>query len=84
MASLDLDSELLTPPETTLDEMAEWASEIAQCVTEAVAAAEFATYNGWHEKTPSKSITWGHVLAEEAGFEPAVGINLRTLSRRVT
>ena len=25
------------------------------------------------QKTPSESITWGHVLAEEAGFEPAVG-----------
>ena len=45
VASLDLDSELLTTPETTLDEMAEWASEISQCVVEAVTAAEFETYN---------------------------------------
>ena len=42
------------------------------------------TEQGRKEKTPSKSITWGCILAERAGFEPAVGISPHTLSRRAT
>ena len=37
-------------------------------------------------KNPCKSMTYKgfNTLAEEAGFEPAVGITPRTLSRRMT
>ncbi len=38
-------------------------------------------------KKPRKSMICGaflHSLAEQAGFEPAVGLTPRTLSRRVT
>ena len=36
------------------------------------------------EKKPMIYMGFYQFLAEEAGFEPAVGITLRTLSRRVT
>ena len=43
----------------------------------------------WHtaqdkkQKTPSESITWGHVLAERVGFEPTVVLPLRLISSQV-
>jgi hypothetical protein len=36
------------------------------------------------EKKPMIYMGFYQLLAEEAGFEPAVGLTLRTLSRRVT
>ena len=62
------------------------SNQVLQSPTE----ASMPWHTEWHTKTdqkqksPSESITWAHVLAERAGFEPAVGINLHTLSRRAT
>ncbi len=42
------------------------------------------TEQGTKQKSPSESITWAYMLAERAGFEPAVGISPHTLSRRAT